>query len=116
MRIGAVANDPSLTRSFRGHKDTVSAVGFNPNLKLAMSTSVDGSLMVWNFKEQMRPYRFVGHKSGVTDMDVNPSGTLLATASNDQTIRLWTNTVEGKSSVIKSHFAPIKSISFSSDG
>lgn len=88
-------NDPSLKRSFRGHKDDVTAVVFNPNLKQAMSTSLDSSLMVWNFKPQLRPFRFVGHKGHVNDVDVNPNGTLIATASQDHTIRLWTNSVEG---------------------
>ena len=30
--LAASPADPVLERSFRGHKDTISSVGFNPNL------------------------------------------------------------------------------------
>jgi WD40 repeat protein len=55
-------NDPSLERSFRGHRDTVTSVCFNPNMKQLISGSMDSTVMVWNFKAQMRAFRFVGHK------------------------------------------------------
>jgi len=31
-RLAAAPCDPVLERSFRGHKDTITSVGFNPNL------------------------------------------------------------------------------------
>ena len=46
---GTVA-DPALKRSFKGHKDGVMCTVFNPNLKQAVSGSLDGTVMVWNFK------------------------------------------------------------------
>ena len=46
---GKVA-DPALERSFKGHKDGVTSVAFNPNLKQTISGSLDGTVMVWNFK------------------------------------------------------------------
>ena len=56
------SEDPTLERTFRGHKDSVTAVAFNPNMKQLITASLDNSLMVWNFKPQMRAYRFAGHK------------------------------------------------------
>jgi WD40 repeat protein len=56
------SEDPTLERTFRGHKDGVTAVCFNPNMKQLITASLDNSLMVWNFKPQMRAYRFAGHK------------------------------------------------------
>ena len=32
-RFAATVSDPSLKRSFRGHRDNVTSVVFNPNLK-----------------------------------------------------------------------------------
>ena len=56
------SEDPTLERTFRGHKDAVTAVAFNPNMKQLITASLDNSLMIWNFKPQMRAYRFAGHK------------------------------------------------------
>lgn len=55
-------DDPTLERSFRGHKDAVTSVAFNSNLKQLISGSLDNCVMVWNFKPQLRAFRFAGHK------------------------------------------------------
>jgi centriolar protein POC1 len=55
--------DPTLERSFRGHKDAVTSVCFNPNMKQLVSGGLDGMVMVWNFKPQLRAFRFAGHKA-----------------------------------------------------
>lgn len=55
------SEDPTLERSFRGHKDAVTSVAFNSNLKQLVSGSLDGAVMVWNFKPQLRAFRFAGH-------------------------------------------------------
>lgn len=112
----ASVGDPALKRSFKGHKDTITALAFNPNLKQVVSSSLDGTLMVWNFKPTLRPYRFIGHSGPIYDMAVSPNGQVIASASADETVRIWTNTVEGHSKVIKSHSAPVKSVAFSTDG
>ena len=54
--------DPTLERSFRGHRDAVTSVCFNPNMKQLVSGSLDNCVMVWNFKPQLRAFRFTGHK------------------------------------------------------
>lgn len=114
--IGQPAGDPSLKRSFKGHKEAVCKVSFNPNLKQVVSGSADGTVMVWNFKQTMRPFRFVGHKGHVNDVKVNPAGNIIASCSDDATIRLWSNTVEGHSQVIKSHTQAIRTIDLSANG
>jgi centriolar protein POC1 len=55
-------DDPTLERSFRGHRDAVTSVAFNTNLKQLISGSLDNCVMVWNFKPQLRAFRFAGHK------------------------------------------------------
>ena len=72
--------------------------------------------MVWNFKPNVRPFRFVGHKGPVYSVAVSPSGNTIVSGSADETIRIWNNTVEGYSQVIKSHSAPVKTVSLSQDG
>ena len=48
--IAGTVADPALKRSFKGHKDGVMSSVFNPNLKQTVSGSLDGTVMVWNFK------------------------------------------------------------------
>ena len=54
--------DPKLERSFRGHKGAVHSVSFHPSGQQLASGSSDKIVMVWNFKPQLRAFKFVGHK------------------------------------------------------
>ena len=112
---GALA-DPALKRSFKGHKEGVLSTCFNPNLKQVVSGSLDGTVMVWNFKPNVRPFRFVGHKGPIHSVAISPSGNTIVSGSHDETVRIWNNSVEGNSQVIKSHSAPVKTVSLSQDG
>jgi centriolar protein POC1 len=89
--------DPALKRSFKGHKEAVLATCFSPNLKQVVSGSHDSTVMVWNFKPNVRPFRFVGHKGPVHSVAITPSSNTIVSGSADQTIRVWNNTVEGNS-------------------
>ena len=86
--------DPSLERSFRGHKDAINSLCFNPNMRQLVSGGNDGCVMVWNFKLQLRAFRFVGHKEAVLSVAAAPSGNLIASGSKDRTVRLWLPTVK----------------------
>lgn len=86
-------SDPTLSRSFRGHKDTVTGLSFRKNMTQLASSSLDNSVMVWNFKPQLRAFRFVGHTSSVTSCAFSNNSTVLASSSRDCTVRMWTPTV-----------------------
>ncbi len=81
--------DPSLDRTFKGHKNQISAVAFSPNLKLLASGGGDEGIMLWNCRPQLRGLRLLGHKGAITDLTFSPNGETLASASKDQTVRLW---------------------------
>lgn len=95
------AMDPKLERTFRGHKNSVTSVAFNPNMKQIVSASRDNALMLWNFKPQLRAFRFTGHTDEVNCVTYSPSGSLIASGSKDRTVRLWQPNVKGNSTVIK---------------
>lgn len=105
--------DPVLKRSFKGHKSAVLSTCFNPTLRQVVSGSSDDTVMVWNFKPNVRPFRFVGHTGSVHSVDITPTGNMIVSGSADSTIRLWNNSVEGFSNVIKSHSAAVKSVALS---
>lgn len=101
---------PILLRNFQGHRDKITQVIFNPNLKQLISSSQDGMIMTWSLQPNSRPQKFVGHKGSVYDVAINPTGNQIASASKDNTIRLWNNNAEAFSYILKGHSAPVKSI------
>lgn len=131
--------------TFRGHTDKVTCVTFSPTMKQAVSGGLDNCLMVWNFRPQLRAYRFMGHtvrrgwlcqagagggphfqtshlwlwlppQAQVNDVSYSPDGKLIVSASHDRTVRLWQPTVRGDSSVMKGHAGAVRSARFSWDG
>merc|ERR1719262_1677563 len=85
-------------------------------MKQLVSGGADATVMVWNFKLQLRAFRFVGHKDAVLSVAASPTGNLVASASKDRSLRLWIPNVKGDSTVIKAHTAAVRSIAFSHDG
>ncbi len=63
------------------------------NRKQIISGSEDGDVILWNFKPQMRPYKFIGHKGAINEIAISPNGGLIASASRDETVRLWSNSM-----------------------
>jgi len=76
-------SDPALKRSFKGHKQAVNCTRFNPGLNQVISGSNDGTVMVWNFKSGISPFRFVGHKGPVNSVCVSPDGKTIVSGSGD---------------------------------
>ena len=116
MRLQSFFTDPIIHRSFKGNNETISTCIFTPNMKQAISGTENGNIFVWNFKPQMRPFKFSGHKGAITDLAINPLGDIIASSSIDHTVRLWINAVGGKNKILKCHPSPIRSVDFSSDG
>ena len=116
MRNQSFFTDPTIHRSFKGNNETISTCIFTPNMKQSISGTENGNIFVWNFKPQMRPFKFSGHKGAITDLAINPLGDIIASSSTDQIVRLWTNAVGGKNKILKCHPSPIRSVDFSSDG
>ena len=108
--------DPSLERTFRGHRGAITSVAFAPSTKQIVSSSKDASIMVWNFKPQLRAYRYAGHTGAVNDVTFSPSGTHLASGGQDGAVRLWLPTVKGDATVMRAHSGPVRSVTFSNDG
>ena len=72
--MSKIPSDPVLERTFRGHKSYISATCFSPNLKQLASASGDNGIMLWNFKPQLRAFRFNGHTGAVFDVQFSPEG------------------------------------------
>jgi centriolar protein POC1 len=83
-------------------------------MKQMVSGGDDDSIMLWNFKANLRAYRFREHEGSVNSVAVAPQGNLIASASSDRTVRLWsTNLANTRSSVIKSHTGTVRDVQVS---
>jgi centriolar protein POC1 len=58
-----------------------------------VSGGADGLVEVWNFKPQIRPFKFVGHKGQVNDVLFNADSTKVISCGDDREIRIWKNSV-----------------------
>jgi centriolar protein POC1 len=111
------SEDPTLERTYRGHHGTITDVSFCPSMKRMASVAMDSTLFVWNFKPNLRSYKYLKHeKGGVMCVEFAPlTGKLIATGGKDKQIRLWQPTIEGKSTVIKGHTNTVRSLKFTTD-
>ncbi|KAG2383183.1 hypothetical protein C9374_004520 [Naegleria lovaniensis] len=112
------SDDPTLERTYRGHHGTITGLSFCPSMKRMASVAMDSTLYIWNFKPNLRSYKYQQHeKGGVMCVEFSPlTGKLVATGGRDKTIRLWQPTIEGKSTVIRGHTNTVRSVHFSMDG
>eukprot|EP00960_Hanusia_phi_P053237 761937-Hanusia_phi.AAC.1 len=129
------SEDPTLERSFRGHKDAINSVVFNPNMKQLISGSQDSCLMIWNFKPQLRAFRFSEHTHIRSLSTQLPFRRLEGSSPRAQRIErfdygrptcceVWSvgdelnvrcHRSKGRSSVIKAHNGGVRCVSFSPD-
>ena len=108
--------NPELVRTFRGNTKIVKAVAMNPNGKSAASAGDDGEVRVWQFKSEMRPFKYSCHNGPVNCLSFNDDGGYLASGGNDGKIFITKHNAKCEGIQFKAHAAPIKSTVFSKDG
>ena len=85
------------TLAFRGHRDRVSSVAFQPtNGSLLATGSYDGTAKVWNTETGECIMTLEGHTRGVSSVAFHSTNaSILATGSFDETAKIW-NTETGE--------------------
>ena len=68
----------------------MTAVDFSPCEEQMATSSLDGTVLVWNLKS-LRVNKFVGHKAAVNSVKFNPTGTVIASGASDSTVKIWEN-------------------------
>eukprot|EP00873_Tetraselmis_striata_P005838 jgi/Tetstr1/426102/TSEL_016432.t1 len=86
-------------RTMKGHTHFVTAVRFLPKLDRVVSTSLDGTVRIWEVKSAHSAVTELGvprngqpataHEKTVYSLAISPDSTLMATGSRDFTIKLW---------------------------
>lgn len=75
--------------TFREHTDTVNCIRLSPDSRWVASGSNDGSLKIWDVRNNRLVQNFDIPNQRVTCLEFNPSHLTLANGSSDRTVKYW---------------------------
>jgi WD40 repeat protein len=78
------------TVTLTGHTDDITGVAFNPDGNLLVSSSLDGTVRLWNLDTETEIAVLSGpNGTEFRSLTFSPNGSLIATAGSDGVVRLW---------------------------
>jgi WD40 repeat protein/S1-C subfamily serine protease len=103
-------------RRLRGHTGGVTRVVFSPNLRRALSGSLDKTVRLWELETGRQLAMLSGHTQSVTGVAFLPDGRRALSCSEDGTIRLWD--LESGQAVLEfgPRAGPIRGVAVSPEG
>jgi WD40 repeat protein len=81
--------DGTQVRTFKGHDNLVTAVGFSADGKLLASGSQDNTIRVWNAGTGTEVRALRGHTGAVTGVRFSADGGRIISSGHDSTLRIW---------------------------
>ncbi|MCI4390429.1 hypothetical protein PGIGA_G00122820 [Pangasianodon gigas] len=119
--MSCALEDPTLERNFKGHRDTITSVDFNNNMKqidgrLIVSASDDKTVKIWDKNSRECVHSFCEHSGYVNYADFHPSGTCIAAASTDNTVKVWDIRTHKLLQHYQVHNGVVNCLSFHPDG
>ncbi len=118
IKVGSSANEQLLDNStyLESPNGRVNHLDFSPDGKLLAAGDDDGSISVWNVKDNNLVYRLEDHNLPVSSVAFSPDGKLLATGSYDG--KVFINRAEDGAQLyyLTGNGRPIVSLTFSPDG
>ena len=72
-----------------GHRASVLSATFSTDSSSIVTTSEDGTAIVWDATSGNQLYTLTGHTAAVTAAAFSPAGDRVVTASNDGTVKIW---------------------------
>jgi len=104
-----------VVAEFKGHSDSIEAVGFCKTIKLAATASMDGTTKIWDVNTQALRCS-LAHEDGVSQLQWHPSEPLIFTASLDRAVRLWDARTGENVRTYRGHNNTIVSLAVTADG
>src|SRR5260221_890611 len=102
--------------TYRGHSNLVNMVAWSPDGKHIASSSLDGTVQVWDAANGGQGYTYRGHSSGVTGAAWSPDGKHIASSSLDGTVQVWDAADGGQVYTYRGHTSGVTGAAWSPDG
>jgi WD40 repeat protein len=103
-------------RVLSGHTDWVTGLALLPDGQHAVSSSLDGSLRVWDLASGQTTQAIQAHPDGISAIVATPDGRQVTTASWDGWVRTWDLSSGEEVMRIKAHTESIGALAISPDG
>lgn len=78
-----------LSKTFKGHLNSVSSLAFHPKKHILATVSDDQTWKLWAVPNGELIMSGEGHKGWIADVDFHPNGSYLATGAGDSTVKVW---------------------------
>jgi WD40 repeat protein len=79
----------ALVRTYKGHKDFVTALSFSNDGRTLASGSLDGGVRLWSTTANRLVRQLSVHKVKVTGLSFSPTAEHLASGDEDGLVRIW---------------------------
>jgi WD40 repeat protein len=113
VRLWSAEGRPVATLS--GHSSSVLSLAFSPAGDLLASSSLDGSVRVWDVTRRQKAFDLPGQHKAVTAVVISPDGTLLAAAGFDENVTVYDLRKREPSHTLANDFI-VSGLAFSPDG
>jgi serine/threonine protein kinase len=107
---------PELLCRYDGHLDWVTGVAFTPDGQRALSSSLDGSLRLWEVVSGRELRRFARHAGAVAAVGLSPNGRYAVSGGADRTVRVWDVDTAWELRSFTGHTEPVTAVAFMPDG
>ena len=99
-----------------GHTDSVMSASFTPDGSKILTTSVDGTIRLWDRTSGEQIRQFTGHNGMVNDVVFLPDGDQILTNGTDGTMRQWMLSTGEEVVRFPDHDGPVWALALSPDG
>ena len=114
--LDAMSNQSLAIRRFEGHTDDVTTIAYSPDGTMAISGSLDTTLILWDISTGAIIHRFTEHTDAINDVAFSPDGTTIVSASSDNTLIIRDVRDGDIIRVFEGHHGSVQSVSYSPDG
>ena len=99
-------------RTFVGHEDSVTDARFFPNGRGVITSSLDGTVRIWDAESGTERAVFREHGGAVLSVDVSPGGARIVSGDLEGTALLWTAATGGDVCALQGHTEAVTSVRF----